>query len=83
MAQRVDPGKAARAKPDLPIGPRMEQSALFGIRRTLTQWGCNKTCVKINADCSPSELSVAGATVVKAAVTDYDVKLHWVDKDWR
>ena len=69
------------AKVDQPIDLRMAQSALFAFKRMLvTDWKYSKRCVWV--DTNVNELSVAGTTVLKAVVENYELKLSWLDGEW-
>ena len=70
------------AKDDLPLDVRMAENCLFQMKRMLTAWGYNKSCVRVDTEASPKKLSVAGKDIVKATVEDHNLVLKWSDGEW-
>ena len=70
------------AKVDQPIDIRMAESCLFRMKRMLTGWGYNKSCIKVETGERIKRLLVANKEVVTAHVQDYKLILQWSDGDW-
>ena len=70
----------AWADQDRPIDVRTAAGTLFGVKRMLTQWGYNKSCINVNEDAG--SLSVAGTGVLKVTVQDFVLIMSWCDGQW-
>jgi len=70
------------AKVDQPIDIRMAESCLFRMKRMLTGWGYNKSCIKVETEQHVKRLLVAKKEVVTAHVQDYKLILQWSDGEW-
>ena len=71
------------ANVEQPLDIRMAESCLFRFKRMLwSEWGYNKSCIKVVTESNPPVLKIADKEIVQAYVQDFNLILKWSDGEW-